>query len=174
MDVVESALHEAQQLEEEGRTREAVDVLMEANRRHPDPEIERVLVLTRHAALDELEPGPGVDTWPRELPDPFPDAIGPPEVELAELTGDVLGGAIVNHGCLMVRGLATKEEADSTQPFHRSGLRRVRRPQQRHSTRGDGAVVRPVQPAPRLPAHASVSVGGCATVVVCGRPTHLD
>jgi hypothetical protein len=85
---------------------------MDANRRHRDPELERVLVLTRHNALHDAEPGRGLDTWPRELPDPFPDVTGPPEVDLADLTGSILGGAIVNHGCLIVRGLADSEEAE--------------------------------------------------------------
>lgn len=112
MDDIESALRTARALEAEGRGREAVDMLMEANRRHRDPELERSLVSTRHAAFVDAEPGPGLDTWPRELPDPFPDETGPPSVELAELNGDVLGGAIVNHGCLIVRGLASRDEAD--------------------------------------------------------------
>jgi hypothetical protein len=110
---VEQALQTARALADQGRSFEAVDVLMDANRRHRDPEIERVLVLIRHAALDEAEPGPGLETWPREMPDPFPDVVGPPEVGLADLTGDVLGGAIVNHGCIVVRGLATRDEADA-------------------------------------------------------------
>jgi hypothetical protein len=112
VDQTESALRTADELETEGRGFEAVEMLMEANRRHRDPELERVLVSTRHAALVDAEPGPGLDTWPRELPDPFPDVTGPPAIELAELNGEVLGGAIVNHGCLIVRGLASREEAD--------------------------------------------------------------
>ena len=110
---VEAALRTARELESQGRAFDAVEVLMEANRRHRDPELERVLVVTRHAALDGLEPGPGLDAWPRELPDPFPEVTGPPEVELADLTGDVLGGAIVHHGCIIVRGLADRHESES-------------------------------------------------------------
>jgi hypothetical protein len=109
---VERALRRARELEAEGRAFESVEVLMEANRRHHDPEIERILILTRHAALDEAEPGAGLDTWPRAMADPFPDVTGPPEVELEQLTGEILGGAIVNHGCLIVRGLADRDEAE--------------------------------------------------------------
>jgi hypothetical protein len=107
-----TALDEAAALQAEGRYLEAVDRLADANREHPDGRIERELVAARHAALDELEPGPGLDEWPRRLPDPFPDVAGrPPEISAAELTGDVLGGAIVNHGCLLVRGLVDQETA---------------------------------------------------------------
>jgi hypothetical protein len=110
---VEHALTAARELEEAGRAFEAVDVLMEANRLHRDPELERLLVLTRHAALDDAEPEAGFQSWPRELPDPFPDLDGPPEVELRDLNGAILGGAIVNHGCLIVRGLADRMESES-------------------------------------------------------------
>jgi hypothetical protein len=110
---VERALRSARELEEAGRAFDAVDVLMDANRKYHDPELERVLVLTRHAALDDAEPEPGFATWPRKLSDPFPGVTGPPEVELHDLTGAILGGAIVNHGCLLVRGLADGSETDA-------------------------------------------------------------
>lgn len=109
----EHALREARELQDQGRAFDAIDVLMETNRRHPDPELERVLVLTRHAALVDAEPSSGLPSWPRSLPDPFPGETGPPEVDAADLTGDVLGGAIVNHGCLIVRGLADPAEAQA-------------------------------------------------------------
>jgi hypothetical protein len=103
----------ARDLEADGRVRDAIDMLMEANRTLRDPEIERMLVILRHGLVVDSEPPSGLDNWPREMPDPFPGVDGPPEIELAELTGDVLGGAIVNHGCLLVRGFATAEEAAS-------------------------------------------------------------
>jgi hypothetical protein len=109
--LVGEALRTASELERAGRGYEAVEVLMEANRRLSDPELERVLVLTRHAALVDAERGPGFDTWPRDLPDPFQGVTGPPEVDLPALDADLLGGAIVNHGCLIVRGLAEPDEA---------------------------------------------------------------
>jgi hypothetical protein len=110
-DLVDVALRRASELEADGRAFEAVDVLMDANRRHRDPELERMLVVMRHSALHDARSEPGLDVWPRELPDPFPDVTGPPEVPRSELTGAILGGAIVNHGCLIVRGLADPQEA---------------------------------------------------------------
>jgi hypothetical protein len=110
---VTTVLDEAASLQRDGRYFDAVELLAEANRRQRDNDIERELVLARHAALDELEPEPGLTEWPRALPDPFPDVHGrPPEVAASELTGEKLGGAIVNHGCLLVRGLLSTDEAE--------------------------------------------------------------
>jgi hypothetical protein len=112
MTTAATAMRQARKLQAEGRGFEAVDVLMEANRMQPDAELERLLVLTRHAALDDAEPGTGRDTWPPQYEDPFAGSDGLPEVALADLTGDILGGAIVHHGSLLVRGLADRDEAE--------------------------------------------------------------
>lgn len=51
--------------------------------------------------------GPPVRTpWPPNLPDPRPDwSSGLPEVNRERLSGDVIGGSILHHGSLLVRGL---------------------------------------------------------------------
>jgi hypothetical protein len=92
-------------LHEEDRVLEAVELLTEFNREHRDPEIERLLVRWRHDAFAFVDRTGGLPSWPREMPDPFPEVDGVPEVDVSELTPDVVGGAIVNHGCLKVRGL---------------------------------------------------------------------
>jgi hypothetical protein len=100
-----AALQEAEGLVEAGRVLDAVRLLTRANRASGDPAIEVRLVELRHRAFTELPDTSPYDTWPRTLPDPFPDTVGaPPEVDLEGLSSDVLGGAIVNHGCLLVRG----------------------------------------------------------------------
>jgi hypothetical protein len=109
---VEVTLRRADELVAAGRGFEAVDLLVDAIRAHPDPELQRVLVLTRHAALDDFEPGPGLDEWPRTLDDPFAGVAGPPEIDASELDADRLGGAIVNHGSLIVRNLVARQEAE--------------------------------------------------------------
>jgi hypothetical protein len=44
--------------------------------------------------------------WPPNLPDPQPDwSGGLPEVNRERLSGDVIGGSILHHGSLLVRGL---------------------------------------------------------------------
>ena len=55
------------------------------------------------AALAKVK---GREVWPPALEDPFPDQReGVPEIGPERLTGDLLGGAILNHGLLMVRGM---------------------------------------------------------------------
>src|SRR4029079_2688068 len=52
------------------------------------------------------------ELWPRVLDDPFPDVFGrPPEVGVDELSMHVLGGALLHHGSLIVRGLMTRDRA---------------------------------------------------------------
>lgn len=46
------------------------------------------------------------DVWPPLLKDPFPEMEeGVPQIGPERLTGEMLGGAILNHGLLLVRGL---------------------------------------------------------------------
>jgi hypothetical protein len=53
----------------------------------------------------KIEASQGVAVWPRRLPDPFPEADGVVEVAAAGLNSDLVGGAILHHGCILVRGL---------------------------------------------------------------------
>jgi hypothetical protein len=47
----------------------------------------------------------GQPDWPPRLADPFPGFKGVPEIAGMDLTAGKLGGAILHHGCLLVRGL---------------------------------------------------------------------
>jgi hypothetical protein len=102
---VGDALAEADRLAAADRRLEAVAMLTEANRVDRHPEIDRRLVQLRHSAFAELDRSGGLDSWPPDYPDPFPGVQGPPEVGPDDLSPEVLGGAMVNHGCLLVRGL---------------------------------------------------------------------
>lgn len=105
-DEVPSLLQRSKQLAAAGEFRLAIDELTAANRRLHDPAIEKRLVQLRHQAFASLEIGPGREDWPPDYPDAFPDVSGrPPEITLAELDHEVLGGALQHHGCLHVRGL---------------------------------------------------------------------
>ncbi len=55
---------------------------------------------------------PARDTWPPSLPDPFPGLAGIPEIAASGLTADILGGAILHHGCLKVAGLVPADRAE--------------------------------------------------------------
>lgn len=89
----------------EAHALEAIERLSAANRVHRDHLVERRLVALRHEAFSELPKTPGRADWPPSYEDPFPARQGVPAVDATSLCGDLLGGAITNHGCLHVRGL---------------------------------------------------------------------
>ena len=95
----------------EHRALEAVRLAMEANRRAPSLELERLLVEWRIDAFDAMQRGGGRPDWPPLYTDPFPNEKGLPSIYRDALTSEVLGGAIQHHGALWVRGLASRTEA---------------------------------------------------------------
>src|SRR5207253_2253844 len=100
--------------EAKGRFREAIDAWTLLNRAHPDTEVEQRLVRLRHEAALQLDASVPVGPWPRPLADPFPNVCGlPPEILGDELTSEVLGGAILHHGCVLVRELVAAARAES-------------------------------------------------------------
>lgn len=90
-----------------GRYLEAIRVLTAANRERRDHETERRLVRLRLEAFAELDRSGGPPSWPPAGPadDVFAARVGPPEVNRAALTADVLRSGIQRHGCVVVRGL---------------------------------------------------------------------
>lgn len=102
---VERRLAAAAGLAAAGRALDAIEDLSQLNRAQRDPRIERRLVELRHAAFAELPTSPGRPTWPASFADPFPGERGLPMTEADRISGDLLGGAITNHGCLHVRRL---------------------------------------------------------------------
>lgn len=99
---VETAADQARRLAEQGQYRAAVTLLARESPDHIDLQSLRDLVRWRNAAF---EPEAGLPNWPPRLPDPFPGTNGVPEVRGADLSADILGGAIAHHGCLLVRGM---------------------------------------------------------------------
>jgi hypothetical protein len=102
---IELQLRAASTLAEQGRALQAIDDLTSLHERHPDNRIARRLVELRHAAFAEVANTPGRSEWPPTFPDPFPGRSGLIEIPARELSGDALGGALTNHGCLRVNGL---------------------------------------------------------------------
>lgn len=88
-----------------------IDALHRENRRRPDPTRERRLVALRRAAADVLPRRSPLGSWPPVSVDPFP-GTALPEVTPAELTTDVVAGAVAHHGSLLVRGLVDPAGAD--------------------------------------------------------------
>jgi hypothetical protein len=76
-------------------------------------------VLRRFEAFASHEGSPASGS---DLPDPFPDFRGVPEVEPAALNSAMIGGAVRHHGCLLVRGLFSGESLERLQAAVRSAL----------------------------------------------------
>ena len=98
--------------EADGRLVDAVDLLRRSLRHDPDPPAgtEAHLVALRHLAFDEVAVAEGVAGWPPTYPDLTPASPEPPRILPAELSADVLGSALVNHGALHIAGLLTPEQ----------------------------------------------------------------
>lgn len=99
-------LDEARSLADQGRYAAAIDLLERVNRASPDPEVQAELVTLRRRGFDALRREGGRQDWPPSLTDPFPDLRGRlPEVGPDRLTSELVGGAILHHGALIVRGV---------------------------------------------------------------------
>ena len=96
-----------------GRLIDAVDLLADLDRSHPDPVDDLRLVDLRHRAAAELADGPGRDPWPPRYADPFPDVVGRlPEIDATQLSTEVLGGAVAHHGALIVRNVFRADQVE--------------------------------------------------------------
>ena len=101
-----SPLDDAQNLVNEGRFDDAIALLQKLNERSQSLQVEHRIVNARREGALALERNELPEVWPPLYADPFPDVNGQiPEVEAAELTTEIMGGGIVNHGALLVRGL---------------------------------------------------------------------
>ena len=98
-----SPLEAADRLVQHGQFDEAIDLLTDANRRTRNPEFEQQLISLRHEAFRHRHHG-APRTVPEPAQDPFPEVAGtPPEIQLDELSSGLLRGAVMHHGCLIVR-----------------------------------------------------------------------
>ena len=68
------------------------------------------------AALSQPAPASGLvrpQVWPPHYADPFPGHAGAPEARAQALTPNLLGGALLHHGSLVVRNLLSREKAEA-------------------------------------------------------------
>ena len=91
IDPLVDPLGAADQAESEGRLLDALNILLEANRRSPDPAVDERLLLARHRAYDEVAQGSGGrPEWPPAAPDLTPGIQGVPEIHRDDLTVDAV------------------------------------------------------------------------------------
>lgn len=89
-----------------------IDEVVEANRAERDPERERQILRLRHQAGALLVAAAGSPpSHPEPLAPPSSNGSGLVEVSPAELSPQLLRGAMLSSGCLVVRGLVGREEA---------------------------------------------------------------
>ena len=112
IDQASRALDAAETLAGRGDVRGAVARAAAIDRRLRSAELERRIVTWRASAFATLDRAEQRADWPPDFADPFPGLDGVPKIEAAELTVEMLGGAIQHHGCLWVRGLAPPAAAE--------------------------------------------------------------
>ncbi|MCB0978829.1 MAG: hypothetical protein KDB02_15350 [Acidimicrobiales bacterium] len=104
---VDAVMLEAEALAATGAHAQAVDLLASAVRDDSSGNHRLLIALldARSAAASAVEGQPR-EPWPPAYEDPFPDVVGhPPEIDAADLTAEIMGGAVIHHGSLIVRGL---------------------------------------------------------------------
>lgn len=110
-DTGSAAVRDAEQLVADGALSEAIDAFTAAYHQAPDAALAQRIVQLRHRAASELDHGPGRGSWPPQLADPFPDVVGIPEIGADQISSDLLGGSILHHGGVLVRGFLDSERA---------------------------------------------------------------
>jgi hypothetical protein len=98
-------------LERDGRLVEAIRLLTEHNRVEREGEVEERLVRLRHEAFATLDHRP-----PASVPAPITATPGEPgpltELTPSDVDLDALWEGLARHGCVLVRGLVTRERAE--------------------------------------------------------------
>jgi hypothetical protein len=103
----------AQSLADDGRARDAISLLTDANEARVDAQVARSLVDLRFDAFAQSEKHREPPPWPADVEDLFPSA-SIPEITHAELDAVRLRSALTHHGSLLVRGFATDAQVART------------------------------------------------------------
>lgn len=99
--------------EADNRIPDAIQAWTGLNRLRSDAAVEAHLVDLRCDRSNHPSAKP-VEPWPRPVIDPFPEVYGrPPEIDASDLSLELLAGAILHHGCLLVRNLFQQDDVDA-------------------------------------------------------------
>jgi hypothetical protein len=110
---VDTVLKRASELESTESWEEVISFLTQRNRQEENVQIESRLIKARHQAFLAQADSARSESWPESVADMFPDELGLPEIQVSELTAEVLASAIQHHGSLLVRGLVSEEDAEN-------------------------------------------------------------
>jgi hypothetical protein len=111
--ITRPAAADAFRLADKGDLAAAIDVAMAVARDSPGLDLLAAMARWRRDVFSRIAHPQGPATWPPSLPDPFPEVDGIPAISAADLSADILGGAILHHGSLRVNGLITPDQARS-------------------------------------------------------------
>jgi Phytanoyl-CoA dioxygenase (PhyH) len=90
-----------------------IEDLTAANRKRPARRIERRLLNLRHAAgIQVLDTSPGAADYVKPAFERLPEGDPLPEIAGADVTPELVRAGILRDGCLLVRGLVDREEAE--------------------------------------------------------------
>ncbi len=89
----------------------ALRAAVAANHAARSAELERLIIALRARAYAAQAPTVPRADWPPAYPDPAPGLHGIPQIDAAQLDVATLGGAIMHHGLLHVRGLLNTDQA---------------------------------------------------------------
>lgn len=95
----------ARELAEQQRYVEAIAMATRHLRHAEDTLLEQLLVEWRCRAMATMPATTARADWPPVYADPFPHTEALPEITHDQLTSEVMAGAILHHGSLLVRGL---------------------------------------------------------------------
>lgn len=109
---LDQVMEQMRSLADAERFREAVDFAQAHALRLNDSRLHREIMLLRRKAADEAirTTSPRPD-WPPLVQDPFPECEGIPEIACSDLNAEVMQGAILHHGSVLVRGVLERQEA---------------------------------------------------------------
>jgi hypothetical protein len=107
----ELALGAAGDLVADQKLADAIRLLTEVNRRCRDTRVEKRLVDLRFDAFRQTDQARAHPVWPEHVEDLFPGE-GIPEIAREQLTAERLRSGVTNHGSLLVRGLANRDQVE--------------------------------------------------------------
>ena len=105
-------LKAADRLSNQGRHREAIDLLTRANMRERSAKIEERLVVLRHEAFFHQSFSSTLPHWPPPVSDRFVDQQGIPEIDAELLSAEILRDGVFNRGSIIIRGLLPNSDVE--------------------------------------------------------------